>query len=92
MEAADGDIPDASGIETSDYKEEIPQWKELEMAVQEDRRASEKAAMAELLGGGVKSASDTASSSGTLAATSIPKVDTQSESTGAFVSPCCAVC
>ena len=38
-----------AGIETSDYREEIPMWKELEKAVQHDRRANEKAAMMRLL-------------------------------------------
>ena len=38
-----------AGIETSDYKEEISQWLELERCVQQDRRANEKAAMAKLL-------------------------------------------
>jgi hypothetical protein len=40
------------GIESRDYKEEIPQWKDLETAVQFDTIAAEKAAIARLLSGG----------------------------------------
>src|SRR5579875_2653339 len=40
-----------AGIEERDYTEEIPQWKELCAAVQDDARAEETDAVAVLLGG-----------------------------------------
>ena len=50
-----------AGIETSDYREEIPMWTELEKRVQQDRRANEKAAMARLLGEAAEAASHSSS-------------------------------